>query len=59
VAEEPLSERVEREEQAERVRDAFRQLPGFVETLRQSQEDEREGRLIPLDDVKREWGVED
>ena len=51
-------ERARREEHAERVRDAFRNMPGFSEMVRSSQEDVRQGRTKKLDDILRKYPSE-
>jgi hypothetical protein len=51
---ESAAERQAREEHAERVRHAFRNNPEFLRLLEASQEDEREGRYVSLDDVIRQ-----
>lgn len=52
-------ERTQREEYAERVRDAYRQMPGFTDMLRRSQADVRAGRLIDHEDVLRKHPAAD
>jgi hypothetical protein len=56
MASEPESaaQRQAREEHAERVRHAFRSDPEFLRLLEASQEDEREGRYVSLDEVLRQ-----
>jgi hypothetical protein len=41
------------EERAERIRDGFRKLPGFIDTLRASQADVRAGRFAAPEEFRR------
>ena len=56
---EEARERADSEERAELIRDGFRKMPGFVDLLRKSQEDEAAGRLVSHDDIKRKYQIED
>lgn len=52
-------ERQQLEERAERLRHAFRNDPEFMELLRASQEDERAGRFVDLEEVMQRYPAAD
>ena len=47
------------EERAERIREAFRRMPGFLDTLRASQEAERTGQFTTPEELRRKYQIED
>lgn len=52
-------ERTRREEHAERVRDAYRRMPGFTDMLKRAQADVRAGRLIDHEGLLRKHSAAD
>jgi hypothetical protein len=48
-------ERTKSEEHAERVRDAFRRMPGFLASLKSAQDDIQAGRVKPHEEVMQKY----
>lgn len=47
------------EERSERMRAALREQPGFLEMIRRSQQVEREGKVLTLEEIKAQFEIAD